>query len=100
MTHPTLPPAPPNGGPRRRLRLVGAVALTALVVVFAVQNLAHVTVEFLLWEFPASIALVVLAPFLLGLVVGTTAMALRGRKARQIGGRKTTQRVLGKRDSG
>jgi len=100
VTQPTLPPTPPSGGLRRRLRMAGAVALTAAVVVFAVQNLTGVTVKFLLWEFPASLALVVLAPFLLGLAVGTTAMALRGRTARRIGDRKTTQRVLGKRDSG
>jgi uncharacterized integral membrane protein len=65
-----------------RFRYIGAVLLTALVLVFALQNLNAVPIDLLFWRASASVALIALAPFLVGLVVASAASFLRARKAR------------------
>ena len=46
-----------------------AVLVIAAVVIFSVQNAAPVSVAFLLWKFPASLAVVVFLAFVVGIVV-------------------------------
>jgi uncharacterized integral membrane protein len=65
-----------------RVRYVGAVILTALILIFALQNLEGVHVDLLFWEVSASVALIALGPFLVGLVVGSAATFIRARRAR------------------
>lgn len=63
-----------------RAREVGLMVLTAAVIFFALQNLRPVEVVFLFWHFDAPVALLALLPMLAGLVVGTTATAIRLRQ--------------------
>lgn len=65
-----------------RIRYIGAVILTALILIFALQNLEGVQVDLLFWEVSASVALIALGPFLVGLVVGSAATFIRARRAR------------------
>ena len=58
-----------------------AVGLTAAVMLFAVQNLTSVPVAFLMWRTETSVSLIVLGPFLVGLLVGAVAGALRRGRA-------------------
>lgn len=53
-----------------RIRLVLVAALTALVLLFALQNLQTVQIDIVLWEIGASASLLVLGSFLVGLLVG------------------------------
>ncbi len=68
-----------------RFRYFSAVLLTAIVIFFALQNLDAVEVRLLLWRVEASISLIALGPFLVGLLLGgITALyyaARRGRRA-------------------
>ncbi len=52
------------------------IGLTAAVLLFAVQNLTSVPVVFLMWHIETSVSLIVLGPFLMGLVVGAVATLL------------------------
>ena len=53
-----------------RLRLVLVAVLTALVLLFAVQNLHAVRIDIVFWQVQYSASLLVLGSFLTGLVVG------------------------------
>ncbi|HSG81814.1 MAG TPA: LapA family protein [Gemmatimonadota bacterium] len=55
---------------KKRLQAFGLVFLTATMIFFAFQNLDTVPVAFLVWEFNASVSLLVLIPLLFGLAVG------------------------------
>lgn len=46
------------------------VIIVALVAVFSVQNAAPVDFKFLLWEFKASLAIVIFLSVLTGLIAG------------------------------
>ncbi len=64
-----------------RLRYVSVIVLTAVIVLFALQNLDAVAVTLLWWEFRTSVSLIALAPFLIGLLVGgATALYYRRRR--------------------
>lgn len=63
-----------------RVRLFLAVAMTAATLLFALQNLTTVDVDFLGWQFEASVSVISLTPFLLGLLVGGAAAFLSGRQ--------------------
>lgn len=65
-----------------RVRYIGAVLLTTLILVFALQNLGSVSVSMLLWDVNASVALIALGPFLVGFVVGSATTFIRARRAR------------------
>ncbi len=64
----------------KNLKLVIAIALAVLVVVFAVQNAQPVGVEFLIWTWTASRALILFVVFLVGVAVGWLARASRARR--------------------
>jgi uncharacterized integral membrane protein len=53
-----------------RIRLVLVAVMTALVLLFAVQNLHAVRIDVVFWQIQASASLLVLGSFLTGLVVG------------------------------
>jgi hypothetical protein len=65
----------------QRIRYLLVIALTAAVVIFAMQNLHPVQVTFLLWGFQAPVTLVTFVPFIAGLIVGAVA-ALWWRRGR------------------
>jgi len=67
-----------------RIREIGLMILTAVIIVFAAQNLVPVPVVFLVWDFEVSIALISLVPLLAGLLigVGSTAIMMRRRRRR------------------
>ena len=65
-----------------RIRYIGAVVLTALILIFALQNLEAVSVRLFIWEIGASVALIALGPFLVGLVIGSATTFIRARRAR------------------
>ena len=64
-----------------RIRYVSVALFASAIVIFAAQNgepfRDSVTVSFLIWEFQASIALLILVPFLGGLFIGMWAMVVR-----------------------
>ncbi len=51
--------------------LILVVILSMLVALFAVQNAATVSLNFVLWNFSASLVLVILGSFLIGVLVAT-----------------------------
>lgn len=65
-----------------RVRYFGAVIVTAAVLIFALQNLDAVPIRLFVWDVGASVALIALVPFLVGLVMGSAAAFLRARRAR------------------
>lgn len=56
-----------------RIRLVLVALLTALVLLFALQNLHGVRIDVVVWQIEASASLLVLGSFLTGLLVGGVA---------------------------
>jgi len=64
---------------KQNVKLAVAIAFAAAVLVFAVQNIETVEVEFLLWTLSGSRALILFVVFLAGVVTGWLA---RGAKRR------------------
>ncbi len=56
-----------------RIRLVLVAVLTALVLLFALQNLHAVRIDVVFWQIEYSASLLVLGSFLVGLLVGGVA---------------------------
>lgn len=52
------------------IKLILAIALAAVVVLFVLQNTEPVRVEILFWSWTASRAIVLLVVFLIGVVAG------------------------------
>ncbi len=72
------------GGLWDRIRLVLVAVLTALVLLFAVQNLHAVRIDIVFWQVAASASLLVLGSFLVGLLVGgVTTFYYKGRFSRE-----------------
>ncbi|NIR42840.1 MAG: DUF1049 domain-containing protein [Gemmatimonadetes bacterium] len=67
---------------KKRIQAFALVFLTAAVIFFAMQNaLETVPVAFLVWDFQASVSLLVLLPLLVGLVMGAaTAVYVAARR--------------------
>lgn len=53
-----------------RVRLLFVAVMTALVLLFALQNLHAVRIDIVFWQIEASASLLVLGSFLVGLLVG------------------------------
>ena len=64
----------------KNTKLVVAIALAVLVVLFVLQNAEPVGVAFLAWTWTASRALVLLVVFLIGAAVGWLARAGHRRR--------------------
>lgn len=52
------------------LMLILAIALAILTALFVIQNAAVITVSFLIWEFEASLALVLILTLGVGVLIG------------------------------
>lgn len=63
-------------------RLVGALVLVGLVIIFTLQNTETIGVDILFWELDASGAIFVFLNFAVGVVVG---WVLRGRNRSILG---------------
>lgn len=59
----------------KNAKLIIAIALAVLVVIFVLQNAAPVGVEFLAWTWTASRAIVLLIVFVVGAAAGWLARA-------------------------
>lgn len=57
--------------------------LLALVAIFSVQNALPVKVTFMLWNFEASLAIVIFLSLLVGMIVGGIIMLLFYRKSKK-----------------
>lgn len=62
------------------LKLIAALTLAALVVIFVLQNTQSVEVAFLAWSWSASRAVVLLLVFIIGVASGWLARAARQRR--------------------
>jgi uncharacterized integral membrane protein len=61
------------------LKMTGALFALALVVIFVLQNMEIVSVEFLIWRIQASRVLIYLSIFLIGALIGWLARSLKRR---------------------
>jgi uncharacterized integral membrane protein len=71
------------------LKLVGALALVGLVIIFTLQNTETIGVDLLFWELDASGAIFVFLNTAVGVVVGWVARG-RNRSILGFGGREPT----------
>ena len=55
---------------KQHWQLYLGVSLLALIILFVVQNMASVTVNFLFWKFSASRALMLLLVLVIGFAIG------------------------------
>lgn len=65
----------------KNVKLAAAIVLAIIVVLFVLQNADPVGVEFLIWTWTASRALVLLLVFLIGVAVGWLARAGARRRS-------------------
>ncbi len=64
------------------ITVILVVLVIAGVVVFSIQNAAPAAISFLFWHFEASLAIIVLLSFLIGLFVGMAVLSwMRMRRA-------------------
>ena len=63
------------------IKVVGAVSLLVLTVLFALQNAAEVKVRLLFWSLSTSLALLVVLLLAIGLTAGWILGSLRARKS-------------------
>lgn len=63
-----------------RLRPIVSFVLIGIVLVFAVQNVADVEVQFLIWSFALPRAILIVVVFALGMLIGWILHSLRIRK--------------------
>ena len=63
-----------------RLRPVVSFVLIGIVLAFAVQNVADVEVQFLIWSFALPRAILIVVVFALGMLIGWILHSLRVRK--------------------
>jgi uncharacterized integral membrane protein len=78
--------------------LLVVIVLVAALVIFSVQNASPVSVAFLVWQFKASLAIVVFLALIAGIIIMTVisfVMRLRASRKRP----QSQDRLLGDRDS-
>jgi uncharacterized integral membrane protein len=51
------------------LRIISAVILLVLLLIFIIQNSQQVTLNFLLWQFRGSLALILLITFIVAIII-------------------------------
>ena len=64
-------------------KLVSVVILLSLFLLFIIQNASRIVVNFLVWEWESSRALVLILIFLVGLTTGVLLMLYLGRHKRK-----------------
>ena len=75
--------------------LIIVLVVLAGVVVFSVQNAKPVTVTFLLWNFEASLAMVILTSVVAGAFMAAIVAAWRAIRTKGKGGRAVQEAVKG-----
>lgn len=68
----------------RNLRPVLLVGLVGLVLVFAIQNVADVEVQFLIWSFNLPRAILIGVVFALGVLIGWILHSLHRRRRQNV----------------
>lgn len=63
------------------LKLIIGIAAIAFVIIFVLQNMEVVRVEFLIWNIEASRALIYLTILVTGALVGWIGRSLKGKKS-------------------
>lgn len=66
---------------RSDLRLIGALVITVLIVIFTLQNTDAVLVRFFLWTLATSRALLIFVVLAIGIVLGWLLRSLKSRKS-------------------
>lgn len=64
---------------RANIRLVLVLILIGLIVIFTIQNVAEVEIQFLLWGFHTRRALLIFFVLAIGIVIGWIAHSVRDR---------------------
>lgn len=67
---------------RANIRLVLVLALIGLIVIFTIQNVAEVEIQFLLWGFQTRRALLIFVVLAIGIMIGWIAHSVRDRTKR------------------
>ena len=73
-------PQRPSPGPSN-VRLISALVLAALIVVFTLQNTSSVTVKLFVWSVTTSRALMLFVVLVIGIALGWLLRSLRGRRS-------------------
>ena len=66
-----------------KLRPIISIVLIGIVLVFAIQNVADVEVQFLIWSFALPRAILIVVVFALGMLIGWILHSVRARKRPQ-----------------
>ncbi|MFB6286294.1 MAG: lipopolysaccharide assembly protein LapA domain-containing protein [Candidatus Bipolaricaulia bacterium] len=74
-------PQRPRPGPRN-VRLISALVLAALIVIFALQNTEATTVELFAWSITTSRALMLFVVLVVGIALGWLLRSLQQRRRR------------------
>lgn len=72
-------PQRPRPGPSN-VRLVSALVLAALIVIFTLQNTESTTVKLFVWSITTSRALTLFVVLVVGMAIGWMLRSLRGRR--------------------
>jgi uncharacterized integral membrane protein len=67
------------------IRLVLTLTLIGLIVVFSIQNVAEVEIQFLLWSFTTRRAFLIFAVLIIGILVGWIIHGIHHRSQRRGG---------------
>lgn len=73
-------PQRPRPGPSN-VRLISALVLAALIVIFALQNTEATTVALFAWTITTSRALMLFVVLVIGIAIGWISRSIRGRRA-------------------
>ena len=64
-------------------KLIMLLVLSLLLVIFAVQNYEVVSIQFLFWSFETSRAIILFGAFIVGVLVGSTAVVVKGKQSKK-----------------
>ena len=67
------------------MKFIFGIIIGILVIIFMVQNVEVVDLQFLAWTIHLPRAIMILIVFVLGIVVGYTARSIRSRKRKKRG---------------
>ena len=62
-------------------KLIILLVLSLLLVIFAVQNYEVVSIQFLFWSFQTSRTIILFGAFIIGVLVGLTAVVVKGKQS-------------------
>ena len=64
-------------------KLIILLVLSLLLVIFAVQNYEVVSIQFLFWSFQTSRTIVLFGAFIVGVLVGSTAVVVKRKQSQK-----------------